>query len=238
MLTCSGADARRLPDPAQVEAVQQIYSSSINPRTGQQIFPALEPGSELGWRDHAGGPEPRDISVSYFRYVLFHNPQWDIRTLDFDRDVALADQDDRGVNNAINPDLGPFQLAGGKLLLYHGWADNLIAPLGTINYYRDVLTTMGGAEQTGSFARLFMIPGTGHCGGGPGCDTFDKVGVLEQWVEHGSAPEKIVAAHRTNGVPDMTRPLCPYPEVAKWTGSGSTNDAASFSCVMKELSKP
>jgi len=238
VLTCSGADAADCLTPPQVEAVRQIYSSSINPRTGQEIFPALEPGSELGWSGHAGGPEPRNISVSYFRYVLFHNPQWDIRTLDFDRDVALADQDDRGVNNAINPDLGPFQFAGGKLLLYHGWADNLIAPLGTINYYQDVVRTMGGAEQTGSFARLFMIPGMGHCGGGPGCDTFDKVGVLEQWVEHGTAPEKIVAAHRTNGVPDMTRPLCPYPEVAKWNGSGSSKDAANFSCVLRDPSKP
>ena len=84
---------------------------STNPRTGEQIFPALEPGSELGWRDHAGGPEPRDINLSYFRDVLFKNPQWDFRTVNFDSDVALADKADRGVTNAINPDLGAFPLS-------------------------------------------------------------------------------------------------------------------------------
>jgi feruloyl esterase len=103
-----------------------------------------------------------------------------------------------------------------------------------VNYYQDVLATMGGAEQTGSFARLFMVPGMGHCSGGPGTDVFDKVGVLEQWVEHGTAPGKIIAAHRTKGAEDMTRPLCPYPQIAKWNGSGSTNDAANFSCVLKD----
>jgi feruloyl esterase len=232
VLTCKGADASDCFTPAQVEAARQIYSGPTNPRTGEQIFPALEPGSELGWAVHAGGPLPREITVGYFRDVLFKNPQWDFRNLDFDRDVSLTDWEDRGITNANNPDLGPFQLAGGKLLLYHGWVDNQIPPLGTVNYYQDVLATMGGAEQTGNFARLFMVPGMGHCSGGPGTDLFDKVGVLEQWVEHGAAPDKIIAAHRTKGVEDMTRPLCPYPEVAKWKGSGSTNAAANFVCVM------
>ena len=114
--------------------------------------------------------------------------------------------------------------------MYHGWSDALIVPGESVNYYQSVVKTMGGAAKTESFARLFMIPGVGHCGGGPGPDTFDKVGVLEQWVEKGVAPDKIVASHLANGVVDMTRPLCPYPEVARWTGSGSTNDAANFTC--------
>jgi len=231
VLACNGSDAPDCLTPAQAGAARLIYSSATNPRTGEQIYPALEPGSELGWRDHAGGPQPREISVSYFRDVLFKNPQWDFRNLDFEGDVTLADWVDRGVTNAINPDLGPFQLAGGKLLLYHGWADNLIAPLGTVNYYQDVVATMGGAEQTGSFARLFMVPGMGHCSGGPGTDVFDKVGALEAWVERGVAPDQIIAAHRTNGVEDMTRPLCPYPQVARWKGSGNTNDAGNFVCA-------
>ena len=235
VLTCKGSEGPDCLTPSQVEAVRRIYTPATNPRTGELICPALEPGSELGWRDHAGGPEPRGVTVSYFRDVLFKNPQWDFRTLNFDSDVSLADSEDRGAINAINPDLGPFQLAGGKLLLYHGWSDNLLAPLGTVNYYLDVETIMGGAEQTGNFARLFMVPAMGHCGGGPGTDFFDKVSVLEQWVEHNSAPEKIIAAHRTKEVEDMTRPLCPYPEVAKWNGSGSTNDAANFVCVKPDL---
>jgi feruloyl esterase len=171
------------------------------------------------------------FAQSFFQYVLFKNPQWDFRTLNFDSDVTLADQDDHGITNAINPDLKPFQKAGGKLLLYHGWSDNLMAPRATLNYYEDVVTTMGGPEKTEGFARLFMLPGMAHCGGGPGPNVFDKVGVLEQWVEHGAAPDKIIATHRTKGVDDMTRPICPYPEVAKWKGSGSTNDAANFVCV-------
>ena len=101
----------------------------------------------------------------------------------------------------------------------------------SINYYDSVVKTMGGAAKTKDFARLFMIPGMGHCQGGPGTDIFDNVGVLEQWVEQGAAPDKISASHMTHGVVDMTRPLCPYPEVARWTGSGSTNDAANFACV-------
>ena len=233
-LTCKNSDAPDCLTFAQVEAARLIYAGPSKPHTGEQICPGLEPGSELGWRDHAGGPEPRQANLSYFRDVLFKNPQWDFRTLNFDSDVTLADQEDRGVVNAINPDLGPFQAAGGKLLLYHGWSDNILAPLATVNYYEDVVATMGGAEQTGSFARLFMVPGMGHCSGGPGTDVFDKVGVLEQWVEHGTAPDKIIAAHRTKGVEDMTRPLCPYPEVAKWKGSGSTNDAANFVCVIND----
>jgi feruloyl esterase len=232
VLTCQAADAPDCLTPAQVKAAGLIYTSPVDPRTGKPIFPALEPGSELGWADQAGGPHPREISLSYFRDVLFKNPLWDFRTLNFDRDVTLADQDDRGVTNAINPNLGPFQSAGGKLLLYQGWSDNQVAPLGIVNYYQDVVAKMGGEARTGSFARLFMVPGMGHCGGGPGTDVFDKVGVIEQWVEHGTAPDKIIASHLTKGVEDMTRPLCPYPEVARWKGSGSTNDHANFVCVV------
>ena len=147
----------------------------------------------------------------------------------------MADQADRGVINAINPDLGAFpgRPAASSCSITAGVTIRLLR-WGRVNYYQDVVATMGGAEQTESFARLFMVPGMGHCGGGPGTDVFDKVGVLEQWVEHGTAPDKIIAAHRTKDVEDMTRPLCPYPEVAKWKGSGSTNDAANFVCVMKD----
>jgi feruloyl esterase len=166
--------------------------------------------------------------------VLFKNPQWDFRNLNYDRDVARADKADHGLLNAINPNLKAFRDAGGKLLLYHGWIDSLIAPGNSVNYYQSVLTRMGGREKAQSFFRLFMVPGMGHCGGGPGPSAFGRVSVLEQWVEHGTAPDKIIAAHRTREVEDMTRPLCPYPEIAKWKGSGSTNDATNFVCVRKD----
>jgi feruloyl esterase len=232
VLTCKGAEASDCLTAPQVQAVREIYAGPRNPRTNEQIFPGFEPGSETAWKAVAGGPKPFPIGESYFRYVVFKNPNWSFRELNFDQDVALVDGIDHGLINAINPDLKNFRDVGGKLLLYHGWIDNQIAPGESVNYYRSALSTLGGPQQTDGFFRLFMVPGMDHCGGGPGPGTFNRVGVLEQWVEHGTAPDKIIAAHRTKNVEDMTRPLCPYPEVAQWKGSGSTNDAANFVCAM------
>jgi feruloyl esterase len=231
VLECTGPDAPTCLTTAQVEAARKIYAGPKNPRTGKQVFPGLEPGSELGWNAEAGGPQPMSIPLTYFKYVLFKNPDWQWQTLNFDQDVALADRLDGDILNAINPNLKAFKAHGGKLLMYHGWNDNLITPIESVNYYDSVVKTMGGAAKTQDFARLFMIPGMGHCQGGPGPDVFDKVGILEQWVEQSAAPDKISASHLTHGVVDMTRPLCPYPEVARWKGSDSTNDAANFACV-------
>jgi len=236
-LECKAADGPSCLTAAQVEAARKIYAGPTNPRAGKQVFPGLEPGSELGWRGVAGGPEPMGIPLSYFRNVLFKDPKWDFRTLNFDKDVARADKLDHGTLTAIDPHLKGFKAHGGKLIIYHGWNDPAITPLNTVNYYTSVLRAMGGPDKTKDFVRLFMVPGMGHCGGGPGPDTFDKVGPLEQWVEHGVAPEKIVASHSTNGAVDMTRPLCPYPQVARWNGIGSTNDAANFVCVDESHTK-
>ena len=127
---------------------------------------------------------------------------------------------------------------GGKLLQYHGWNDNLIAPQNSIDYYESVVRFFGGARQdraaalrdVQTFYRLYMAPGMGHCGGGPGPNAFDLQPALEQWVERGIAPEAVVATHSTNGVVDRSRPLCPYPQVAAYSGKGDTNDAANFTC--------
>ena len=234
VLECKSAETASCLTAPQVEAARKIYAGPKDPRTGRQIFPGLEPGSELGWGAEAGGPEPMRIPLSYFQYVLFKNPTWDFRSLNFGRDVAVADRLDRGTLNAINPHLQAFKARGGKLLMVHGWSDPLIAPLNSVNYYQSVVATMGGAPETRDFARLFMVPGMMHCGGGPGPDAFDRLDVLEQWVERGVAPDQIVARHLTNGQTDMTRPLCPYPGIARWKGSGSTNDAANFVCVNEE----
>ena len=202
----------------------------VNPRTGEKIFPGLEPGSELGWAGLAG-PQPFPVPIDTFRYVVFKNPDWDYHKMNFDGDVAKADKVDGGVNNAINPDLKTFFAHGGKLLMYHGWADQLIAPQNSVNYYQNVVDAAGGAEKTAASIRLFMVPGMAHCRGGDGTDDFDKMTVIEQWVEKGQAPEQIPASHRTAGKVDRTRPLCPYPQVAKYKGSGSTDDAANFACA-------
>jgi tannase/feruloyl esterase len=226
-LACKGPDGPECLTPPQVRAVRQIYAGVKNSRTGEQIFPGLEPGSPL---EQATGAPP-DHPLNFFRYVLFRNPDWKWQTLNFDSDVTLADQT-AAVLNATDPDLKAFQAHGGKLILYHGWSDPHISPMNTVNYYESVVTAVGGAAPTDDFVRLFMVPNMGHCQGGTGPDEFDKIGAIEEWVEHHVAPDKIIASHQTrDGVTDMTRPLCPYPQVANWKGSGSTNEAANFTCV-------
>jgi Tannase and feruloyl esterase len=232
VLECKGSAASCLT-LAQEEAARKIYAGPIDPRRGVQIFPGLEPGSELRWGILAGGPGPFSIADNYFKYVVFNNPNWDFRTLNLERDVERADLLDAKILNATDPDLIAFKAHGGKLILYHGWSDPIIAPLESVNYYKSVVAAMGSERKTTDFMRLFMVPGMMHCGGGPGPDTFDKLGAVVRWVEQGIAPDKIVASHSTHGVVDMTRPLCPYPKMARWNGSGSTNDAANFVCVRK-----
>ena len=115
--------------------------------------------------------------------------------------------------------------------MHTGWSDPILPAPDVIKYYEEVTQTMGGPAETQKFFRLFMAPGMGHCSGGPGPDHFDTLAALEQWVEHGNAPDKLIASHTTNGKVDRTRPLCLYPQVARWKGAGSTDDAANFSCV-------
>jgi feruloyl esterase len=162
--------------------------------------------------------------VDHFKYVVFKDPNWDWRALNFDTDVTLADKVDNGMLNAMDANLKVFVGHGGKLLMYHGWNDQLISPQNTINYYRSV------ADKLRRSVRLFMVPGMNHCAGGDGTSTFDAVSVMEQWVEQKKAPKQILASHMTNGAVDRTRPLCPYPQVAQYKGTGSTDDVANFTC--------
>ncbi len=232
VLLCKNGDGPACLTAPQVEAAKKIYSSATNPRTGAVLFSSMVPGSELGWGVQAAGPEPSSNIYDHFKYVVFKNPAWDWRTFDFDKGVALADQPDNAVMNATDPNLKAFFAHNGRLLIYHGWADTNVPPLNTVKYYNSVLDTLGGASKTSNNIRLFMEPGMGHCGGGEGPNVFDKVGPLEQWVEQNKAPEKIIASHSTNGQVDRTRPLCPYPQVAKYKGSGSIDDAANFACCL------
>ena len=228
VLQCKDGDGPACLTSAQVEASRKIYAGATNPRTGSQIFPGLEPGSELQWAFYASGEPP--IVASYFKYLVFKNPKWDFRELNFDGDIALAEKIDKGTISATDANLQPFVKHGGKLILYHGWSDGLIAPQNTINYYNSVVAAMGGPEKVQNSIRLFMAPGMHHCFGGDGPSNFDAVTALDLWVEKGSAPDQIVASHAKAGTVDRTRPLCPYPQVAEYRGSGSIDDAANFAC--------
>jgi feruloyl esterase len=235
-LLCKASDDATCLTAPQVEAVRKIYDGTKSPRTGETIYPGWSRGSEgfgdspfQGWRQYVIDPaEP--ARVGFFRYFLFHDPNWDYRTIDWDRDLAYAEQRVPYMS-AVERDLTPFKKHGGKLLMYTGWADPAVPPMDAVVYYDAVVKTMGGPEKTREFYRFFLAPGMGHCGQGPGPNEFDMLAALEQWVEKGVAPEKVIASHATNGKTDRTRPLCMYPLVARYKGTGSTDEAANFACV-------
>jgi feruloyl esterase len=182
------------------------------------------------------------ITRGYWANMVYEKPEWDYKTFMLDSGLPLAEEKTAKALDAVDLDLKPFKARGGKLILYHGWNDPAIPAPSTVNYYENVRKKMG--HDADSFVRLYMLPGVQHCGGGPGPDSFKGVGsagdpqhnmnaALEQWVEKGEAPSTIIASkHAANDRQHivMTRPLCPYPQAAKYKGSGDTNDAANFVC--------
>jgi feruloyl esterase len=227
-LACTAADGPECLTPRQVQTAQTLMSPATD-ASGKIFFPRLEPGTELRWSRLAGGPDPAPLFLDQFRYVVYQNPDWDWRTFDLDRDADKANAVDKDVDE-LDPHLGPFAKRGGKLLLYHGWADQQVAPGSSLEFYQSALDLSRDPTKSSDWIRLFMIPGMGHCSGGEGPDTFDQISVIEQWVEQGKAPAQIIATHSTAGKVDRTRPLCPFPQEARYNGSGSIDEAANFSC--------
>jgi feruloyl esterase len=242
-LACKSGDEPTCLTAPQVDAVRKMYEGVKNPRTGEQIFTGWPRGSEgfgdnpiQSWRQYVLDP-PEPMRLGFFRYFLFHDPNWDYRTIDYDRDLAYAEQR-LPFMSAVEKDLTPFRKRGGKMVMYTGWADPVVPPQDTVAYYDAAVKANGGPDKTREFFRLFMAPGMGHCSGGPGPNQFDALSALEQWVEKNVAPEKLIASHSTNGKIDRTRPLCVYPQVAHYKGTGSSDEAANFSCVADAPAAP
>ena len=225
-LQCKAGDAADCLTAPQVAAITRVYEPAKT-ASGQIVFPGKVPGSETGFGMFLAGQQAPGISVGSFQ-VAYNDPKWDPMTFDINRDLPVVDEKVGAIVNATDPDLRAFKARGGKLLLYHGWNDTAISPGNAIDYYTSVLKEMGGRQD--DFIRLYMAPGMNHCGGGPGPNQVNWMAALERWREAGQAPDRLDAHHVTNNRVDMTRPLCPYPQVAQYTGTGSTNDAANFVC--------
>jgi Tannase and feruloyl esterase len=230
-LLCKGAESDGCLTAPQVEALRKLYAGP-----GARIFPGHATGGESGaggWAAWVTGPAPEKsllfgFGTQFFKNMVYQDAAWDYHTFNLERDVKKADEKIAHDLNAADADLKLFAHRGGKLILYHGWSDAAISPYNTIDYYDRVAEKLK-AKETASFVRLYMAPGMQHCGGGPGPSNFDMNKPMETWVEQGVPPGPIIAT-----MPGRSRPLCPYPEVARWKGSGSTDDAANFSCLLPE----
>jgi len=231
VLLCQQGDSDTCLTAPQVGALRKLLSGPKNSK-GASVFPGAALGGAAGnggWSSWLLGSAPGKSSgyafgTQFFTNMVFENAAWDFHQFNVDRDMKAADAKLAGTLNSTDPDLRRFRDRGGKLILYHGWSDSGIPARNTVDYFNSVEQKMG-AKSVETFVRLYLVPGMQHCGGGPGPNAFNMAGALERWVEQGAAPEQIIARKD-----QRTRPLCPYPQTAKYTGKGSTDDAANFVC--------
>jgi len=252
-LLCNGPESATCLTQPQITALEKIYTGPRDSQ-GQQVYPGFLPGGQsglAGWPLWISGQAPgKSLQYAFATqggaYMIYQNAAWDYRAYKLDRDVKIADDTMGARLNAMDPNLTALKDRGGKLILYHGWSDSALAPMATVNYYQNVVAKFG-AKQAADFMRLYMVPGMQHCGGGPGADSFgatpgatrsdpehSMTAALESWVEKAVPPAKIIATKYNAGDAVRTRPLCPYPQVARYSGSGSTDDAANFKCVVNK----
>lgn len=240
MIACAlGKDGPDCLNAKQVAAIKRLMTPATDSR-GQVVYayPYL-PGTETMWAgwNYFGSPRPGitprlanlELPGQYEKYLADEKirPKADALTFDFDRDPnSLARA--RSIYDATSFDLHAFEDRGGKLLVWHGWADGAIMATSSIGYYEGVTRLMGGRKRTEDFFRLFLVPGVHHSGGGPGFTEFDSMSALENWVEKGQAPEKLIAGRLSNGVVERTRPIFPYPILARYSGRGDPKQADSF----------
>ena len=263
VLMCHGADSATCLTAPQVEALTKIYGGPKNPRTGQQIYPGIPPGTEAAtwgnWIAHADPAQSIQAVLGnpYYGQAVFEDPKWDVRTMDFDKDFAYGEAKAAPILNSSSPDLRSFRARNGKIIQYHGWGDPAISAFSSIEYYeatRAFLSKAPDARRPSptpieDFYRLFLVPGMAHCAGGIGPNAFGSRGAispatmndperdifaaLERWVEQGTAPARFVGTGAAVGDASktLTRPICSFPSVATYAGTGDINDAGSFACV-------
>jgi len=254
-LLCQSAESDSCLTAPQLATLKKLYSG-LRTSKGEPLYPGFVPGAESGpggWGLWLSGPGPTGSLEYMFATqgnpnLVFQNASFDSLSFNVDRDAKAADDLAGRTLNAIDPDLRPFQKRGGKLILYHGWSDAALPPAATIDYHKSVVAKLG-QKDADSFLRTYMVPGMQHCGGGPGADNFGMMpglapaepdpasnmsAALERWVEKGMAPGVIVATKYKAVAPAsgiaFTRPLCPYPQVSRYKGTGSPDDAGSFAC--------
>lgn len=238
----AGSDTSDCLTGAQADAIMKVYGGPVS--NGKPFFPGYMPGSEMvvaaggssNWIGMIEGAQPTakpadfNLAENTMRYLVHTppTPDWDYKTFDFDKDISTLNEWSKKAD-AKNPDLSKFRKEGGKLLMTYGWADQILQPMMGVKYFEDAVAKNG--PKTTDFFRLFMVPGMSHCSGGIGTDQFDPMTALVDWVEKGKAPATMKASRVVNGQVQRTRPLCMYPQVARYSGQGSIDDAANFSCV-------
>ena len=240
----AGADGADCLTRAQAAAISKVYSGPMS--SGKPFMSGFMPGSEAvttasdgratsGWVGAIvpaqAGAKPTDFNLAegVMRYLILDPPQpnYDAMTFDYDRAASMVSRWSTQAD-AKQADLSAFRQSGGKLIVTYGWADQVLQPMMGVNYYERVMASNPNAQD---FARLFMMPGVAHCSGGVGPDRTDAVTAIIDWVEKGKAPDTLIARKVTGGAVVRTRPLCPYPQVARYSGQGSIDDAANFRCV-------
>ena len=251
VLKCNGPDTPACLTAPQIAALKKVYEGPTHPRTNAQIFPGFAVGGEAGWAPLVRSASTGSALNAYFANVVSENPKWDLRTFNFDADVATADAKVGPFGNAVAVDYSSAVRRGVKIIQYHGWNDQTLQPAYSPEYYEQVAHANGGVKATQNFYRLYMVPGMTHCYGGPGASSFGGVGqqippvrdalhdvqtALETWVEKGVAPGNLIATKFTDDkattrTVQLTRPLCLYPTTPRYRGTGDPNDAANFSCV-------
>ena len=247
-IQCQAGATSECLTPVQVDAATRIYEGAHR-SDGSRIFPGYARGSEQPWARVWAGKYPGGSSWDFWRYAVSQNASASSTDFDFDKDTdKMLNSNLLGSSMSDNynakPDLTGFENRGGKLIQYHGWADNMVSSFASVDFYNQIVSKIG-KQRADAFYRLFMAPGVNHCGGGPGAFNFggatpalahdpqhDVVAALDAWVTQKKAPEVLIGTHLDDAKkPDRTRPICPFPLEAKFKGAGDINEVSNFSCA-------